>query len=111
MTRSGPTRRASAQYRPAIQVSGCCSAGTDALAHSTAARRRNPLDKRNGNSPWQGWLRQDWAEEQRRSRPPVAPLRGGRQLVEDSLRGNRAHLRLTTAPKQARTSDPTAPLL
>src|SRR4029077_18553864 len=110
-TRSGPIHLASAQHRLALQESDCYSAGTHVPAQSNAARRRNPLDKRNGNSPWPRWLRRDWAEECARFRPPAVPLRGGRPLVEDSLRGSRAHLRLTAAPKQARTSDLTAPLL
>ena len=41
--RSGPTGLACARHKPAIQESGCYSAGTDVLAQSNALRCRNPF--------------------------------------------------------------------
>src|SRR5206468_12115302 len=94
-----------------MQESGCYSGGADVPAQSNALRCRNLLDKNSSKVPWPIRPRRDWAEERARFRLPAAPLHGGRLLVEDSVRCSRAHPRVTAVPKQARTSDPSAPLL
>src|SRR5436190_4553283 len=111
MTRSGPNGLASAPKTPVTQEAGCYSAGVDAPAQSNASRCRTLSGRRSGKIPWPVRPRRDWVEESQRFRLPAAPLHGGQLLVEDSLLGNRPRQPMKAAPKQARTSGLSAPLL
>src|SRR5882724_9907997 len=111
MTRSCPTGLVSVRHKPAILEFCCYSVGVDVLVQSNALQCHNPLDKSSGKIPSPIRPRRDWVEESARFRLPAAPLPGGRPLVEDSVGGSCANQRLRAAPRQGRTSDPTALLL
>src|SRR5262249_44812589 len=99
-----------ARDKQAIQESRCYWAEADVLAQSNAPPCRNLLDKRSDNSPLPIRPLRDWVEDSGRSRLPVVLLHVKRPLVEDSLCGSRANPCMRAAPRQGRTSGPTAPL-